>query len=549
MNSNSDQQKTESFRPEILVSSLIIVILLSAVFFLIVPKQSILMFQQKPTITPQSEIQPATHYFDDFLPMGSVLYHIWDAEFADASHHPVRISDFAGRVLILVVQTETCQNCGPADLLPVLEKFPGMLADGTEIAGWILLPDDEKTVLDMKNSPFQSSILYDVQDVMRRTGLKTGRCLLFFNPSGMLVAGVEGIDISADRIRNYAEYSANGGFEKTESFILEELLESDGSIYSGYRFLPSGVVQKEDTILSESLGILLEYAVNKGDQNLFDRVYSFIKTQMTVSGLVAWRMVGKIPATVNATLDDLRIIAALDAAEARWGGYQADIDTRSASLLQFVERKKMLSDFYDWELKKQSEETKLCYLDMAALDRLSADAPEWQEIRESAVDTLKNGVISKNVPLYYASWNLKMGAYLPTDLHMSEAMLTVLQSARAGVISIQTVDYIKTMLREHGIWGMYNIYGTPVNGYFFESTGTYAILIQVGLEIGDDDLVRLALRRMEHFRLMDGNDRFVGSYTGDTQGMQYTFDQLCALIAWQQLIDSGWFERQAGLMQ
>ena len=93
------------------------------------------------------------------------------------------------------------------------------------------------------------------------------------------------------------------------------------------------------------------------------------------------------------------------------------------------------------------------------------------------------------------------------------------------------------------LYGLYDTGGSPLQGYGFESTATYAVLVQIGLAVQDDDLIRLALAYMEHFRVMDGNEKIIGSYSGDLSGLQYTFDQLSALAAWQELTESHWLEK------
>lgn len=516
----------------------LIVLFILLTFFFFLYRRSLLPLIKQPTKIPTLDIlSEGAMVHDDLIPIDKSLYRIWDADFSDSTGNLIKLSDFRGKVLIMVVQSDGCMEC--ESLFDIITNFP----DNPDAAIRILKLQKEDAK-DLKNFSNQTFVLYDGQHFIQETGLKRTPAILFFSPAGMLMAGIDPDAVTRESIQNYIDYAANGGLMKTEEFVLAGLLQNDGSIVSDYTILPDGKIQKGNTVLSESLGILLEFAAERGNQQLFNQVLHFINEDMTVSGLVSWKSTDGTKAAVNATLDDLRIISALAAAEKLWGGYKVELAQRAAALMNYVVKKGKLTDFYDWELKKSANELKLCYLDIDALNILSEFDPSWQEVEENSLQILEEGLISQNTPLYYSSWNFDSKKYMDANLHMSEEMLTILQSARAGFITDETIDFIKAKLREGVIYGLYDTDGSPLQGYGYESTATYAILVQVGLTVRDDDLIRLALAHMEHFRVMDGDERFIGSYTGDPLGLQYSFDQLSALTAWQEITESHWLEEK-----
>ncbi|MHC1770705.1 MAG: glycosyl hydrolase family 8 [Flexilinea sp.] len=521
------------------IALMILFILLTFFFFL--NRQSLFPLTKQPTKIPTLDIlSEGVMVYDDLIPIEKSLYRVWDANFSDLKGNPVKLSDFREKVLIMVVQSE--ESTENESLLQLILNFLNSLSDNPEVVVRILKMPKEDTG-DLDDSIIQSFVIYDNQNFIQQIGLKRTPAILFFNPAGMLMTGIDPYMVTIEKIQNYSDYAANGGLMQTEKFVLTALLENDGSIVSDYSILPSGEVQKGNTILSESLGILLEFAAKKGNQQLFDQVLHFINENMTVSGLVSWKSTDGAKATVNATLDDLRIIAALGTADDRWGGYSDEFALRAASLMNYAVKKGKLTDFYDWELKKSASELKLCYIDINALNILSEFDPSWQDVKKNSLQILEKGLISQTTPLYHSGWSFDSKKYTNTYLHMSEEMLAILQSARAGFISERTIAFLKTKLREGVIYGLYDTGGSPLQGYGFESTATYAILIQIGLAVRDDDLIRLALAHMEHFRVMDGNEKIIGSYSGDLSGLQYTFDQLSALAAWQELTESHWLEK------
>ena len=376
------------------IALMVLFILLTFFFFL--NRQSLFPLTKQPTKIPTLDIlSEGVMVYDDLIPIEKSLYRVWDANFSDLEGNPVKLSDFREKVLIMVVQSE--ESTENESLLQLISNFLNSLSDNPEVVVRILKMPKENTG-DLDDSIIQSFVIYDNQNFIQQIGLKRTPAILFFNPAGMLMTGIDPYMVTIEKLQNYSDYAANGGLMQTEKFVLTALLGKDGSIVSDYSILPNGEVQKGNTILSESLGILLEFAAKKGNQQLFDQVLHFVNENMTVSGLASWKSTDGAKATVNATLDDLRIIAALGTADDQWGGYSDEFARRAASLMNYAVKKGKLTDFYDWELKKSASELKLCFIDINALNILSEFDSSWQDVKKNSLQILEKGLISQTTP-------------------------------------------------------------------------------------------------------------------------------------------------------
>ena len=157
----------------------------------------------------------------------------------------------------------------------------------------------------------------------------------------------------------------------------------------------------------------------------------------------------------------------------------------------------------------------------------------WLEVAESAEMILAGGLISEEFPLYYPAYDADSKQYIRKSLQMNEAMLTVLNAARAGIIETKTLDWLEKTLNQGPLYAAYQVDGTVVEGYRFESTATYALIVQTGIIVDRPELTRLALSRMESIRCFE--PPYVGGYGQITDEYHYSFDILQAAIALKHL--------------
>lgn len=114
-------------------------------------------------------------------------------------------------------------------------------------------------------------------------------------------------------------------------------------------------------------------------------------------------------------------------------------------------------------------------------------------------------------------------------------MLTLLHLAEIKQLPNSTVQWLKDTISNKRILGRYNVDGSVVQGYEYESTAVYAIAALIGKEINDNELVNLAISNMEKMRINNVNSKFNGAFGNEDGTGIYSFDQCMALIAYGKL--------------
>jgi endo-1,4-beta-D-glucanase Y len=88
------------------------------------------------------------------------------------------------------------------------------------------------------------------------------------------------------------------------------------------------VIKSGEETVSEGIAYGMLLSVLAGDQDLFDRLWSYYKSRRNKNGVMNWKTGGCDPTTIwgenGATDAELDAAAALILADKRWGGYQAD---------------------------------------------------------------------------------------------------------------------------------------------------------------------------------------------------------------------------------
>ncbi len=361
-------------------------------------------------------------------------------------------------------------------------------------------------------------------------GLRSVPSIVLLDGNGQLVLATTKMPDAAG-VTAMLERVSRGAAAQTGAFVRAHLLTEEGGAAATYR-VGAGGVAAESLALSETQGLVLEWALLRDDQALFDRTMNYIRSALTVNGLCAWQVENGTRGEVNASLDDLRIVAALLEAEERWGGYREEIAVREAALYNACVRGDgLLADYTVLEEGAPLGGVTLCYLDVAALTRLADYAERWQPVRDKAAELLQNGVISEEFPLYYPRYDPDSASYTGEQLQMNEAMVAVLNACRAGLAADATLDWLEERLREGPLYAVYTTAGEVVPGYQYESTASYALLAQAAMAAGRDELARLALGRLEQRRCYEAP--LVGDYGQMSDGRHYTFDVMEALLCWE----------------
>ncbi len=452
---------------------------------------------------------------------------------ADGSQIP--LSQLRGRPVLLVFWSSWCPDCkaflqnGMADVFAAVRGQGGeaflVCREGrrgetwdTALAALQAMNISEPTLMD------ENSALY------AQTGLSEAPSLALLDAQGRLMAASTAMPGRAEMLA-MLEMLEMGHQAYTEQFLRRALLRADGAVASEYEAQGDAVVSGKD-VLSETQGLLMLYAVQNGDQLLFDQVFGYVRNEMTVSGLSPWVVSDGVPGQVNASLDDLRILEALCLAEEKWGGYDQVLAYRESALFRRTVQGGHMRDYVNLQKTEPAPTVTLCYLDVAAMEKLSSCYPKWAAVAENARSVLSGGVISEAFPLFYPNYDPVRGQYGGEYLQMNEALVAVYNASRAGMDCSAAFAWLEKQMRTGGIFARYDLNGRPVRGYVYESTATYALLAQAALQADRPALARMAMARMERTRC------FTTPMAGDMgiaqEQVHYAFDLVQTLLTWQQ---------------
>lgn len=321
--------------------------------------------------------------------------------------------------------------------------------------------------------------------------------------------------------------------EATTRFLVTCMLEK-GGIRTNYLDPPA--VYEYATggdVLSESQGLVMRCAVALGDKALFEESYGYLRDRLLMDdGLISYRYseeYGLYP--VNAVDDDLRVIRALLEAADRFGrqDYRLHALWLADRLYDFCAPRGRLRDFYHSGDGAAADTLTLCNADFGTLSLLGEYDDRWRRVLRAALRVVRSGYLGDAFPLYCASYSYSQVGISRRDIDGVQALLTALHLAEIGCCPPETAEFIRERVTEGVLWGCYSVDGRPKSEV--QSTALYALAAQLGAELGDEQLRRAALARMQDFRVEDPSSPLYGAYADAVTRQVCSFDNLCALQA------------------
>lgn len=391
--------------------------------------------------------------------------------------------------------------------------------------------------------------LYDRDEVLYHAwGIKEIPTMVILDSKCRTINYTHGVR-TAGECRAFAEDASVGKDVATRNYILNVM--SSGSADEdtlSIHYSTDSVKHLSDTpsgkdVLSESQGLMMQYAAIGKDMELFNRIWKFTKQYMLdeKTGLISWRYSSDGKASdANALLDDLRIVSAMKTMEEETGSddvLSADrITLEQAIAGNNVNSKGQLVSHMSFSNGKQSDQLSLCYIDVRTLESISEDLtekmPTIKDTVSDAESVLLQGYISDDFPLFYSTYDYKRGKYLTDILNMSEELLTLLHLSQAGMLPDKTLNWLKQRVDEGTLWARYETDGTVADGGEFFSTSVYAIAAMIGQSEEDPDLTEKALQRMQRYRIDDMDNSCYGRF-GDVDSSIVIFDELLPMRALQ----------------
>lgn len=489
--------------------------------------------EQLPTIEDDSDsLEDELDRYPDQIQLNE---HMPDLLFYDETGKEVNLSSWKGKNILILFWASWCKYC--KEEMENLQEYSELLMkyENVEIILLNKLDGEKETrenALEYLNDNKISIPTYFDENltVYNKLGIKIVPTLIGINEEGVLKVCKPGLIGGSEDMAALIEYVMYGGSYQTEKFITEQLTSKEGGVHVNYldsnKESPSGF-----DVLSESQGVMMEYAVLKNNRELFERYYQYVTDYMLISdSLVSWMVTEDGPAKVNALLDDLRIYRALNYANQLWGGYEEDLARWEKSIIRYNISNHKYVDYYDFKSKRKANRFTLCYADFEAMSMLKQANSKYSKAYDNAYQIVINGYINNEFPFYYSWYDYRKKKYMPDDLNMAETMYTLLHLARIGELKSETVDWLEKALDENGVKARYTISGEVVDEYEYESTAIYALIAMIGDTIGNQTLKTKAIARMEFIRVNNKNVTWNGAFSHLDGSDIYSFDQCIPLL-------------------
>ncbi|ASA24685.1 hypothetical protein [Paenibacillus donghaensis] len=317
-------------------------------------------------------------------------------------------------------------------------------------------------------------------------------------------------------------------------FILAKLSGTHGIYTNLLETDQSAEVATGHEVLSESSGILMRVAVLEGDEALFAASWKQAEATFAQKQGFSYRYSPKLDKhyPLNAAVDDLRLIRALDEAGQTFGNVAYTNAAKKYSEI-FYENNVMdgyMYDFYDFNYKVTNEFITLCYTSLGSLRNLSIDGELRDTLSRNMSRIVQEGYLGDTFPFYETRYNYKTGEYSSEPINTVESLLSILSLAEVGLQKPASIQFIRTQVEAGTLYGQYTREGEPAND--IRSTAIYAITAMIGVEIGDPALYSSSIARMSEFQVTTPGSELMGGFGNEADGQAYSFDNLMALLAY-----------------
>lgn len=331
----------------------------------------------------------------------------------------------------------------------------------------------------------------------------------------------------------FENYKETKNSKEVREFVENKLSRKDGAIYTNYLNEENkGDETKGHYILSESQGLLMEYALMTNNEELFNKAYNIIKEYMILdNGLISWRISkDNEKNTTSALIDELRIARCFIEAYEKFDKFKYKVDAvnLSKAILKNSSYNNMVIDFNNQGQK--SNLLTLCYIDITAFDLLSNINDKWKEISFKGSEIVNKGYISDTTPLYRKNFNLDSNKYSEEKENELLYSLMVWENLiKIGKSPEIINDWMAKQIKKYGcLYTKYSIKdNTPVD--YIESTSIYAVAYRISLKGNDKEFQDKLYKNLMKYQIKTGELK--GGFGMEKTKEAYSFDNLEAMIS------------------
>ena len=502
---------------------------MGGIALMLLPDKAASTDEVKVDIDKTEELTETLWYYPKNVVLGEAFT---EQTFQTADGVSYSLDRLNGQITVVTYWASWCEYCEQQmqlfkNAVPRLEK------SGIQFL-FIDKLDNEKETIEqaetyLKNNQIEIPTVYDNDlSVYNELGICIVPTTFVLDEQGNVAFCRAGVIESEEQINAMIEYARDGAAKATEEFVKQTIMSSEGGIYTNYED-KQGTAPTGHDILSESQGLIMEYAADVGNETLFHDAFSFVKKYLYRNNLAIWVYSKGEIANSNALLDDLRILKALTVMNEKTGTYDEEIRKLAEAITFYNVDGQNPVDFYDFTLELKGSRFTLCYGDLVALQKVAEVAPHMSQLAKVTLEIIQDGYISDEFPFYYNYYDYKEQSYNQSSLNMAEAMYTLYHLSEIGQIRQDSIDWLKKQLAGDGIWARYDVDGEVVNGYEYQSSAIYALVGLIAININDKELLTNAVSRMEANRCFEVGNSLNGAFAKELSEVM-SYDQCLALL-------------------
>lgn len=331
---------------------------------------------------------------------------------------------------------------------------------------------------------------------------------------------------------------------KKESLIAEAFVKN--YLYESNGLIRTNLLDENDVYLSESIGLWMEYLVQKNDYEEFNNQVDVLKDHfIKESNLVPWRIKGNVSAQANALIDDLRIITSLFRAGELWNKkeYTNLALEMSKQVVQFNQVEGIFINHVDINNQYKGDFLTLSYLIPSAFDYLVEYELITNEQYEMNRQILTEAPVSETgfFPKTYEPFTQTY--QFDEEVNLIDQYYVGYHLALWGGDVSPLIDFTRETLAKYDgkLYGRFsNESKLPIVDY--EGTSVYALAILMCIELEEVELAKQLFTRMKEFQIHDEENQYFGGYIDEFSLDTHSFDNLLPLLAERSGIDEGIFK-------
>ncbi|WP_407887045.1 glycosyl hydrolase family 8 [Levilactobacillus sp. N40-8-2] len=321
--------------------------------------------------------------------------------------------------------------------------------------------------------------------------------------------------------------------QKLANFIQSKMVTKQG-IYTNYvdtKTRQVGAATGHE-LLSESAGMWLQYLAENHQYRAFRQFYRETVKTFGDSGQFSYRYDprSKKRFAVNATLDDLRIIRALNLYDAQTNStyYRQTAANHFAALQAGALKNGKLYDYYDPQTKQTAKTTSLAYFDFKTLKYYEQGTKSGRKAYNEQLKVVRGGYLGNVFPLYAASFSWADLTYATKNLNTSEALEVLLHLAEVGQLKATSRTWLAQQVKAQKLYNGYSTAGSVTNGG--QSTANYALAAMIFATANDQANYRIAMHMVWSGQV--NQTSIIQGGIGDAKTHQsYSYSNLTALNA------------------